>query len=95
MKVFADERWYLGDPTPESTWKGVLRAKCDPQGPASRPANAFVLFTDRGTLDVYAPLRQEDFASLLGAEIVVQGKLVDLTAEGFGSELWVGQMFPA
>jgi hypothetical protein len=48
----------------------------------------FVLATPEGSLDVYAASAERLLAPLEGREVTATGKVVDLSSEGFGVELW-------
>ncbi len=90
MSVFDDAEWYRARPEPEQTWRGRLAQRNVASGPGGRPALTFELKTSSGVLPVYEDGLKSRIASLLGSSVEVRGKLVDLTREGFGMELWIG-----
>jgi hypothetical protein len=90
MSVFADTEWYRARPEPEQTWRGQLAERNVASGPGGRPALAFELKTSKGAIPIYEDGLKSRIASLVGSSVEVRGKLVDLTREGFGVELWIG-----
>ena len=59
-------------------------------GPGGRPALAFELRTSKGVIPIYEDGLKPRIAAQVGTSVEVRGKLVDLTREGFGMELWIG-----
>jgi hypothetical protein len=88
--ILAHEEWYRARPVPESTWRGTLRRRQVVEGPLGRTALRYSLVTDGGVIPVYDP--DDRLAPFVDSALVVRGKLVDLTAEGFGRELWPGSV---
>lgn len=85
------ERWYDDRPEPEQTVAGVLRAAATPSTPGGRDRLPYRLQTDDEHLvPVYAPALEERLGRLVDQPVVLVGKLVDLSGEGFGTELWLG-----
>jgi hypothetical protein len=70
----------------------VLTCREPPVGPASRPALTYVLTTTTGAFDVYAAGVEATLSTFEGSEVVVRGKLVDLSLEGHGEEIWIGSI---
>ena len=91
-EIYAGADWYRERPEPEREWRGVLRERNVPAGPAGRPALAYELVTRDGKLLTYAAGVKPMLAPFVGAEVVVRGKRVDLTSEGYGPELWIGAL---
>ena len=90
-KVFADADWYIARPEAEQEWHGVLRERPVTLGPESRAALSFELVVDGGQpLPVYAANIRPRLAAHVGSHVTIRGKLVDLTPEGYGEELWIG-----
>jgi len=91
--IYADQAFYREAAEPEQVLTGTLARHESPLGPANRP-HSFRLQTDDGRLlDVYAtPAAHERLAPLVGARLRIRGKLVDLSREGFGVELWIGEL---
>ncbi len=86
--LFADQNWYLEAIETEQVLSGQLQRHTPPGGPAGRGALAYALAGNDGVIPIYAPGRREIFESLLGQQVEIEGKLVDLMCEGFGVELW-------
>jgi hypothetical protein len=89
--LYADADWYRVRPETEQDWRGTLKRREVVAGPGARTALRYTLATASETLAVYDPsgARLERF---VGREVVVRGKRVDLTAEGFGPELWAASI---
>ena len=90
--IFAHEGWYRSCPEAEEEWHGILRKRDAPISPAGRTALRYTLITDEQQLPVYVANREQQFAQYADAPIRLRGKLVDLSGEGFGHELWVGSI---
>ena len=90
--IFAREDWYRMRPEPEQEWRGILRKRDAPISPAGRTALRYTLITDEQQLPVYVANSERQFASYADALIHVRGKLIDLSNEGLGQELWVGSI---
>jgi hypothetical protein len=94
LEVYAHTDWYAERSEAEEEWKGVLR-RCDPPGgPAARAALTFCLLTGGRQLNVYAAHLDELLTPLEGLRVKARGKLVDLSAEGHGEELWLASIEP-
>ena len=91
MKVYADTDWYVARPEREEVWRGVLREQTALLSPDTRGGLTYVLVTQEGELEVYAP-DAERLTRFLGHQVSARGKLVDLRVEGFGRELWIGSI---
>jgi len=84
--IFEQEAWYRARPEPERNWSGTLRRRKVIAGPSARTALRYSLITPGDVIAVYAPTdRLEPFVD---AAVLVRAKLIDLTSEGFGLELW-------
>ena len=95
VEIFAAQEWYRARPEPEEEWEGVLE-KLDPAiGPAGRTTLTFALRTGERKLPIYAAGVQDRLAPYAGRSVLVKGKLVDLSSEGLGKELWVATIRPA
>jgi hypothetical protein len=70
----------------------VLRRRRPPSGPAGRAALAYALEGEGRSLDVYAANVEEVLAGFVDRTVVASGKLVDLSDEGFGKELWLASI---
>lgn len=66
----------------------MLRRREPPAGPAGRAALAFALEVDGASIDIYAAKAEAVLRGFLGRAIIARGKLVDLSGEGLGEELW-------
>ena len=94
VRIYADADWYRTRPEPERRWHGILKERPVVSGPSNRTALKFVFVTKEGTYPVYAAGVGKDLAPFTGRRLEVEGKLVDLTDEGFGKELWVASFRP-
>jgi hypothetical protein len=88
--IHGGETWYAERTESESRWRGVLRRRAPPSGPGVRTALTFSLQTEAEDLPVYAAGVEAKLAPLAGSCVTVTAKLVDLTSEGHGRELWIG-----
>lgn len=88
-KIYAEADWYRERPEPEKEWRGVLRKREVPAGPAARTALSYKLVADDEEIAVYAANAEEKLAAFEGRQVLISGKLVDLSKEGFGQELWI------
>lgn len=93
--VFAGQVWYRDRPEPEQVWMGVLQPREVAPGPNTRDALSFALVTAEGELPVYAAGVAEVLGRYAGQPVRITGRWVDLSAEGFGPELWIGSLRPA
>jgi hypothetical protein len=91
-EIYAGADWYVSRPEQEELWQGVLRERNVPLGPATRAALRYVLVTQDHELGVYAANVERQLASFVGQRVLVHGKLVDLSDEGFGQELWIASI---
>lgn len=67
----------------------MLRRREPPAGPAGRAALVFALEVEgAAAIDVYAAKAEAILRGFLGRAIIARGKLVDLSCEGLGKELW-------
>jgi len=68
----------------------VLQERVVPRGPATRPALSYQLNIEGGTpIPVYAANVEHLLAPFSEQEVLIRGKLIDLSDEGFGPELWI------
>jgi len=63
-----------------------------PAGPAARTALRYELVTDAESFAVYAPGEGRELEPFIGQQVVARAKLIDLSSEGFGTELWIGSI---
>ena len=82
------ENWYDDRAEPEQSVSGVLSTAAAPSTPSGRDRLPYRLLVDGELVAVYAPALEERLAGLVGQPVVLVGKMVDLTDEGFGVELW-------
>jgi hypothetical protein len=92
IEIYARQPWYLGRPEQEGVWRGELRRREVPTGPAARTTLVFALVTEESVLPVYGARVEAGLAQFVDRTVVAHGKLVDLTAEGYGPELWVASI---
>jgi hypothetical protein len=90
--IYEGAEWYRARPEPEEAWRGVLRERDIPTGPATRTSVRYTLVAGEERIPVYAAQAMDQLAFFVGHEVAVRGKLVDLSAEGFGKELWIGSI---
>ena len=91
-EAYAHTDWYAERAEPEQVWRGVLRRREPPGGPAARAALTYCLVTDDRRLNIYAAHLDELLKPLEGLRVEAKGKLVDLAAEGHGEELWLASI---
>ena len=92
VRIHADAEWYRSRAEFEQHWVGVLRRRPVVEGPGSRTALSYALVTADGELAVYAAGVEALLARYADRRIDVRGRLVDLSSEGFGRELWIGTL---
>jgi hypothetical protein len=90
VEIYSSESWYRDRTEQEQTWRGVLRDRKPDQGPASRTALLFALTTGDQSTPVYAAGAVQRLRPFVNKRVILRGKLVDLSAEGYGKELWIG-----
>lgn len=83
--------WYEERPEPEKTYRGLLVAATPVTSPGGRTRLLYVLHLEDqdGRLPVYAPDLEDQLQNLAGSRVAVIGRVVDLTDEGYGAELWL------
>jgi hypothetical protein len=94
IRIFADADWYRSRSEPEQRWRGTLHERQQDAGPGARLGLPFSLDTGSGVFPVYAAGFENTLKSFLGRPILVEGKLVRLESEGFGSEIWIASVRP-
>ena len=67
----------------------MLRPGDPPLGPAGRAALAYVLEVEGRPVQVYAANVETVLRRFVDRAVVATGKLVDLSGEGLGEELWL------
>jgi len=92
-EIFARADWYLARSEPEKEWQGVLRERDVLIGPATRTALLHTLITEDKQYPVYTAAIGQQVSPYVGLLVIVRGKLVDLSNEGFGQELWIGSIW--
>jgi hypothetical protein len=92
-EIFGATEWYRARPEPEREWRGVLRKQDVPMGPASRTSLSYALITnDPKHHSVYAANVEKQLAPYVGRAVILRAKLVDLSGEGYGQELWIASI---
>ncbi|MBA2304984.1 MAG: hypothetical protein H0W08_20465 [Acidobacteria bacterium] len=82
--------WYAEREEPEETMLGLLRSRETGASPMGRTRLLFELvLPDGSALPIYGPDPEAALSGLVGREVRVTGRVVDLSSEGFGQELWV------
>lgn len=90
QEIYEVMDWYRARPEPEAQWRGRVEQCESPVGPNTRLGLDYTLDTGAGQIPIYAANVQTELASFVGHEVLIVGKLIDLTKEGFGQELWIG-----
>lgn len=88
--IFEQEPWYRSRSELERAWTGTLRRRDVIAGPHARTALRYSVITDRDAIGVYAPT--DRLESFVDGIVIIRGKLIDLSSEGFGTELWPGSI---
>ena len=70
----------------------MLRRREPPGGPAGRAALAYTLELEGRSVDVYAANVEAVLSGFVDRTVVAAGKLVNLSGEGFGEELWLASL---
>jgi hypothetical protein len=91
-EIYAEADWYRERSEPEKEWRGVLREREVKVGPATRTALTYKLVRDDQELPIYAANVAPKLAPFVGRQVLIRGKLVDLSKEGFGRELWIASI---
>ncbi|HEY3024857.1 MAG TPA: hypothetical protein VGJ55_01765 [Pyrinomonadaceae bacterium] len=92
VTIYAKAKWYRARSEPEKLWRGTLVKRTAPVGPNTRNALKYSLCIGKQDLAVYAAGVEEALASFLDQEVSVRGKLVDLSEEDQGKELWIASI---
>ena len=90
--VYATAEWYRTQVAPEQQWTGRLQKRPAVVGPNTRASLKYSLHTEQGPLLVYAADVDTLLTPFVNHEVEVVGKLVDLSSEGFGPELWMASI---
>ena len=91
-RIFMGQEWYLTHPAQEQTWAGTLIEREVEVGPANRTALTFALKIEGDKTPVYAAGVEKQLGRFVGQRVEIKGKLVDLKDEGFGIEIWIGEI---
>lgn len=89
VQIYSNEDWYLSRPEPEEEWRGLFEKREVKAGPATRMALKYKLITKDQTISVYAANAESILEPFVGTQVLIRAKLVDLSSEGFGYELWI------
>jgi hypothetical protein len=90
--VTDDEAWYRERPEPQGSWSGVLRRREVVTSPGGRDRLLFELEQPDGErLVIYGPPAEGVLELYVDGSVRLDGKLVDLTGEGLGRELWIAR----
>lgn len=82
--------WYEERTEPEETYRGKLVTRVPVISPGGRTRLLYELeIGDEAPLAIYAPEIEETLERLTDRDVELVGKLVDLSSEGFGVELWL------
>jgi hypothetical protein len=88
IQVYESTLWYQARSEPETTWIGTLEERRSGLGPDTRGGLVYVLVGDLERLNIYAANAEKLLEGFLRRSVRIRGKLVDLTDEGNGKELW-------
>ena len=91
-QIYGEADWYRARPEPEQQWRGELRERDVIAGPTTRTALIYRLVTTDKEIPVYAANVEQKLALFVGRQVLIYGKLVDLSREGFGQELWIASI---
>ncbi len=91
-QVYAGADWYRSHPESEKPLQGVLQKRDAPVGPATRGGLEYLLVTEDRQIPVYAANVERQLVAFVGRQVLVYGKLVPLSNEGFEQELWIGSI---
>jgi len=80
--------WYREREEPERTWEGRLERRVGALGPAARGGLGYELDVGDERLPVYSVHLGDRLEPLVGRRVTVRAKIIDLSAEGYGRELW-------
>ena len=80
--------WYQERSEPEEEWEGVLEVLDTVQGPGGRTHRYALARENAARLPIYTGNLGDVLDDLEHRRVRVTGKLVDLTDEGFGEEIW-------
>ena len=97
--VHKNESWYQIETSPEKIFEGVIKRHQVPIGPNNRPASSkYALEIQEGDnttlIPIYTPNVEEFLSKFAEEKVSLYGKIVDLSKEGFGRELWLGSIAP-
>ena len=92
-KIHEEASWYASRDEPMRAWFGTLKARESLSGPFGRAALDFALVTkEDAELPIYSAGVHQELQRFMDQSVVVCGKLIDLSDEGFGQELWIGSI---
>jgi hypothetical protein len=92
VEISARERWYLDRAEKEESFQGTLRERKAQIGPGARGGLNFTLVSEGIDYPIYTGGANQKLHPFIGCFVRVRAKLVDLTKEGFGRELWVASL---
>jgi hypothetical protein len=90
--IHAHSDWYLERPELETVWRGVLVRRDAVRGPGSRLGLGYALVASEREFAVYSAGAERLLEPYVGCLVAAAGKLVDLSDEGYGQELWLGSI---
>ena len=93
VEISAREQWYLDRAEKEQFFQGTLGQRKAQIGPGARGGVNFTLLSkDDAEYPIYTGGADEKLQPFVGRSVRLRAKLVDLTKEGFGKELWIGSL---
>jgi len=91
-EIYSGAEWYINRSEPETRLRGEFNHREVQAGPDTRTSLRYALVTEDGQMSVYAANVENKLTDFVGRTVLVQGKLVDLSDEGYGQELWIREI---
>jgi hypothetical protein len=94
IDIYHRFNWYCEYDAAEKVWKSISTTiEKTKLGPNIRPSLKYTLVSEEGDqLDIYAANVERVLAQYIRKKVLILGKLVDLSNEGFGQELGIGSI---
>jgi hypothetical protein len=89
--LYKREDWYRVRDEEEKIYNGFLRRLPRVATPNQRDLNYF-LEVNNSLLPLYIPKNEILMDEFVGCRVKIYGKLIDLSSNGFGKELWIGSI---
>jgi CRISPR/Cas system Type II protein with McrA/HNH and RuvC-like nuclease domain len=92
IEIFRGFDWYSNRLEEEKIMKGFIKERQVVYGPNTRSALRYTLVTQDIQLPIYAANVEEKLSQFIDHKVLVFGKVVDLSNEDIGQELWIGSI---